>query len=216
MPYNYSKCTLFVDPYKQFFVVSLHMLHPGHVNAEQQCFADTALDDDQVVACDTKKSDHVSWTQNWGVCEVNDPDVLSSPQPAATFQHDVTNDVLSKYKCPGKLKHRKSTIHCEADKKWCRPTVMFQVDHIRDTSYYFETQVAYDKYAHEDENTKMTYKVTIETMNAAYTSFEMVNEVVAIKPITFSAALMCMNRINVILGIQILLYFCDTLHRSVA
>ena len=216
MPYNYSKCTLFVDPYKQFFVVSLHMLHPGHVNAEQQCFADTALDDDQVVACDTKKSDHVSWTQNWGVCEVNDPDVLSSPQPAATFQHDVTNDVLSKYKCPGKLKHRKSTIHCEADKKWCRPTVMFQVDHIRDTSYYFDTQVAYDKYAHGDENTKMTYKVTIETMNAAYTSFEMVNEVVVIKPITFSAALMCVNRINIILGIQILLYFCDTLHRSVA
>ena len=54
---------------------------------------------------------------------------------------------------------------------------MFQVDHIRDVNYFFKTEVAYDFYMGTSfyEGMPLPYKVTIETMNAEYTSFEMVS-----------------------------------------
>ena len=72
---------------------------------------------------------------------------------------------------------RQTNLLLQKGNKWCRSIVMFQVDHIRDVNYFFKTEVAYDFYMGTSfyEGMPLPYKVTIETMNAEYTSFEMVS-----------------------------------------
>jgi hypothetical protein len=119
------------------------------------------------------KDSKVQWEQNWAVCEVHDKAELElgvwKPPPTAE-EETGTKECID-------LKRRKTEVHCHENNKWCRPIVMFQVDHIRDVNYFFKTEVAYDLYTSEKytEDMSVPYKVTIETMNAEYTSFEMVS-----------------------------------------
>ena len=118
--------------------------------------------------------DHTfKWEQNWAVCEVDDKDKLHIKKVA---KQAADQPSPSESACVD-LKRRKSQVYCGKGNKWCRSIVMFQVDHIRDVNYFFKTEVAYDLYTSEKytEDMSVPYKVTIETMNAEYTSFEMVS-----------------------------------------
>jgi len=134
--------------YKQFFILKLRMMHPGYVEG---------------YGGDAEKKQEFEYVQRWRIASVQ------SDSGSVAWNH-AGFDLES-------AKVHNTRMRCHPGVKWCDSHMLYNMDHVRDTGYFFKLFI---HHAPKDQVDPTYYAshtppfdVTTVTMNPAYTSFEL-------------------------------------------